>query len=316
MTQHRSDKLDALEHIKLLMDRHQLSIQDITGFLNADTDKQITNSNRISHFFAYIGGLLVFAGIGIYISMFWDEMSNPMRIIVSLGTGFMTYIMAITFLADEKLTKLSTPFFLVSTLLQPTGIFVTMDVFSTGADERYGVIFMCLVMLTQQILTLWATQRSVLVFTILFFISILCMTIFDLYDLDDEYGAALYGLFFMFFCFAIDKTRHHTVTPFWYLLASFCLYAGGFEILDNAGADILFLGLVSFGVFISTLIKSRILLFTSSVAALAYIGHFTAEHFADSVGWPISLMIMGLVFIVLSKVALVINQKYMQPQGS
>ena len=73
---------------------------------------------------------------------------------------------------------------------------------------------------------------------------------------------------------------------------------------------------MSFGVFISTLIKSRILLFTSSVAALAYIGHFTAEHFADNVGWPISLMIMGIVFIVLSKVALVINQKYMQPQGS
>jgi len=52
------------------------------------------------------------------------------------------------------------------------------------------------------------------------------------------------------------------------------------------------------------------LLFVCTIAILAYISYFTAEHFQDSLGWPLVLIVLGLVFIALSAVAMRINKRY------
>ena len=62
-------------------------------------------------------------------------------------------------------------------------------------------------------------------------------------------------------------------------------------------------------VFLSTWIKSRSLFLVGTVAILAYVGYYTAEHFTDVVGWPIALILFGLILIGLSAVAFRINRK-------
>jgi len=57
-------------------------------------------------------------------------------------------------------------------------------------------------------------------------------------------------------------------------------------------------------------VRSRTLLFTSTVAILAYISYFTSEHFQDSLGWPLVLILLGMVFIALSAIAIRINKRY------
>ena len=64
------------------------------------------------------------------------------------------------------------------------------------------------------------------------------------------------------------------------------------------------------GVFLSTWVRSRTLLFVSTVAILAYISYFTNEHFQDSLGWPLVLILLGLVFIALSTIAMRISRRY------
>ena len=72
----------------------------------------------------------------------------------------------------------------------------------------------------------------------------------------------------------------------------------------------LFLGAACGVVFLSTWVKSRTLLFVGTVAILAYVGYYTAEHFSDVVGWPIVLMLFGLLLLGLSAAAFRINRKY------
>lgn len=72
----------------------------------------------------------------------------------------------------------------------------------------------------------------------------------------------------------------------------------------------LLLALCSFIIYVSTVVRSRTLLLTSSLATLSYIGYYTGQYFADTLGWPVALIILGLVLIGLSSLALRLNRKY------
>ena len=65
-------------------------------------------------------------------------------------------------------------------------------------------------------------------------------------------------------------------------------------------------------VYLSVTLHSRTLLFVATAAILAYTGWFTSEHFADSVGWPIALIIFGLLMIGLSALAFRIDRDYVR----
>jgi hypothetical protein len=43
---------------------------------------------------------------------------------------------------------------------------------------------------------------------------------------------------------------------------------------------------------------------------LSYIGYFTAQHFVHSVGWPVALILLGLMFFAISSFALRIRKQY------
>ncbi len=52
------------------------------------------------------------------------------------------------------------------------------------------------------------------------------------------------------------------------------------------------------------------MLIVSTVAILGYISYFTERHFVESVGWPLALIMLGLVLIGMSTLALRLNRKY------
>ena len=82
---------------------------------------------------------------------------------------------------------------------------------------------------------------------------------------------------------------------------------GLFSLLEESVLEIL--GAACDVVFLSTWIKSRSLFLVGTVGILAYVGYYTAEHFTDVVGWPIALILFGLILIGLSAVAFRINRK-------
>lgn len=100
------------------------------------------------------------------------------------------------------------------------------------------------------------------------------------------------------------------MAPFWYFVRSAAMLAALFSLLRHTAVEILFLGAARGLVFVSTWVKSRTLLLVGTVAILSYIGYFTSENFADAVGWPIALMLFGLLLIGLSALAFRINRKY------
>jgi hypothetical protein len=87
---------------------------------------------------------------------------------------------------------------------------------------------------------------------------------------------------------------------------------GLFDLVERTAFEIVFIVVASGFVYLSAAVQSRTLLLVATAAILGYTGWFTGEHFADSLGWPLALMLFGLLMIGLSAVAFRIDRQYIR----
>ncbi len=308
-----STKEDALHDIVSLAKHNNITLDEIKQAIEAAPAlASKPSASVLSKLFGYIGGIFVFAGIGVFISMYWDDFGSAARVIVTLGTGFVAFIMALVCLYDKKCERAATPLFLIAALLQPTGIFVMLQEYSSGGDARHGILFMAAFMLIQQTATFWAKRRTVLAFSAILFGCIFFATLFDLWDLNEKLIGMVIGSSILCVAYALNQSRHLAIAPFWYFVGSIILMWSVFEAVENTPFELIYLGLATLLIFLSTVVRSRSLLAVGTLAMLIYIGYFTAKHFANTMGWPMALVIIGIALIGMSALAVRLNNKYIK----
>ena len=311
-----SDKEDALQEIVSIAKHNNITLTEIAAALT-DMPAQAAKrtSGILSKLFGYLGGIFVFAGICILVAMKWDEFNSAARVILTLGTGYMLFIMALVTLADARYARLATPLVLMSSALQPTGIFVMLEEYSSGGEWHHGVLFMAIIMLIQHGAAFWSKQRTTLAFTSIVFGGIFFVTLFDMLGMKDDLTGTVIGTSLLCISYALTNSRHAAIEPFWYFIGSVSLLVSVFDAVRNTPYELAYLGITAFMVFLSTLVRSRTLLLVSTLAMLCYIGWYTDEHFANTLGWPLALIICGLVLIGLGALAVKLNNKYIKQQG-
>ena len=308
-----SHKQDALQDIVSLAKHNQITLDEIKQALEAaPAFASKPNSSVLSKLFGYIGGIFVFAGIGVFISMYWDDFGSAARVIVTLGVGLVAFIMAVACLADKRYDKAATPLFIVASILQPMGIVVMLQEYSSGGDARHGLIFMATYMLIQQGATFWAKRLSVLAFSTILFACILLANLFDVWGWDGELIGMVIGVSLICVAYALKQSKHMSIAPFWYFVGGVILMWSVFEAVENTPLELLYLGLSALMIFLSTHVRSRALLGVGTLAMLIYIGYYTAKHFANTLGWPIALVVIGVALIALSSLAVRLNNKYIK----
>jgi len=306
-------KEDALQDIISLAKNNHISLEDIANALNMSPAQAAKPSSGVlSKLFGYIGGIFVFAGIGVFISMYWNDFSSAARVIVTLGVGLVAFTMGLVCLAEKKYERAATPLFLMSSLLQPSGILVMLQEYSSGGDARHGLMFMSLYMLIQQGATFWVKERTVLAFSAILFGCIFFANLFDVLDMNEKLIGTVMGVSLLCIAYALNQSRHIAIAPFWYFVGAFILLWSVFEALENTPFELVYLGLCALLIFLSTYVRSRTLLLIGTLSMLIYIGYFTAKHFANTVGWPIALVIIGIALIGMSSLAIKLNNKYIK----
>lgn len=306
-------KDDVLQDIVALMQHNKITLAEVSRALDdASMQMSAAPASVLSKLFGYIGGIFVFAGIGVFISMYWDDFSSASRVIVTLGTGLIAFVMGLFCLSEQKYERVATPLFLIASVLQPTGIMVMLDEYSSGGDVRHGLLFMAAYMLVQQGATFWAKQRTVLAFSAIIFGCIFFANLFDLWDLDEKLIGTVIGSSLLCLTYAIQRSKHMAIAPFWYFVGAVLLLWSIFEWVEGSLFEPIYLGMTAFMIFLSTFVRSRTLLIIGTFAMLIYIGYYTAEHFANAVGWPIALVIIGIALIGLSALAIRLNNQYIK----
>jgi len=306
-----SGKEEAIIEIVDLANRFGISQNEISNALKKP-DENVKKSNSLMRLFTWLGGIFIFSGVSAYIFMFWGDMNSAMRIIITLGSGLTCYFLALAALNDERYKNSANVLFLIAAILETGGLFVTLyEIFGRSDDWHPASILVFSVMLIQQAATFISKKHVfMLLYTTIFFAAALFATILDYIEIDNDLTATITGFSLLCVCYGLIKTPYHYVMGFWYFIGSAIFFCGVFQLLEDSIIEVLFVGISCFIMYLSTVVRSNSLLFMGVIALLFYIAYFTEEHFLDSVGWPIALIVLGFVFIGISSFALKIKQKY------
>ena len=316
-----NDRDRALGEIVSIARRHALTGTDITAALadvtTAPGDAAGPQAEGPRHgvlvkALGYIGGTFVFAGVGVFIALQWDSMNAAARIIITLGSGIAAYILAVLANREARYEKAAAPLFLMAAALEPTGMLVAFNELGSGGDWRWASLITTGTMAGQFGATFATIRRSTPLFFVVFFATLFWWTAFDLLDADDGVVGLVIGASMLAAAAGIDRTPHRVITPVWYLFGTALFLYGLFDALEGTPLEILFLAAACGFVYLSAVLQSRTVLFVATAAILAYTAWFTGEHFASSLGWPLALVMFGLLMIGLSAVAFRIDRQYIR----
>lgn len=309
MDQHKQ----ALLEIKKIAAENDLSWDDVRKVLQIKPEyKAESGPFEVSEMLAYIGGMLIFAGIGVYTTMFWGTLSSVFRIVLTFGSGFSCFCIALGLSRNSKYQKVTQALFLISAFLQPLGLFVFLhEVYGVSSNIHIATLFVFGIMFIQQLATFWEKRLNLILFMVLFFGLGFVATLFDYLVFYRNLVMMGLGTSLFLINYSFKNTPYRPVIGFWYFIANVLFLSGAFNWLYNTPYEIVFVWFCGLSIYMSIITKSKTILFTSTIALLGYIGRYTMLHFVNSVGWPISLIIVGAALIFLSGFALKIKQKYM-----
>lgn len=308
-----TEKQDALQEIAALAKLNNLTIEELTRAIGDKKEAELRESGgTISRLFSYLGGILVLAGFCIFLAQYWDDFGSASRVLVTLGTGFCAYLFGLAAIGHPQFERTTTPMMLIAAAFQPAGIFVMLDEYAKGGDPLHGVLFMSGAMLIQQGLTFIAKRRTVLAFNTVFFGALFFATLMTLQEIDTKLSVLCIGASLTCISWSLGHSPHRAIAGFWYFFGAIFLLAAYGALVWNTAAEVTFLGLSAFLVFLSTQARSRALLTIGSLSMLCYIGYFSSRYLGDSLGWPFVLILTGLAFFGLGSLALRLNAKYIR----
>ncbi len=308
-------KSEALATIVQLATSHDITVTEISQAMPAVSGKVQSKpaGGTLSRVFSYLGGTFILAGIAAYIGMFWNSMGSLAHVLVTFGVGFSCFIVAIIAMKDKPgFAKIVAPLLLLSGLLQPTGLFVAIhEWFDYGGDWRWASLIVFGILAVQQFLTFRALPHAILLFFSVAFGAASAATAMDLLNMPHEFSGISIGFALLCIAYGISKTTYHRTAGLWYFIGSAAFLVNLFDWVEHTPLELLYLAASCFIVYLSVIVQSTVLLFMGIISMLCYIGYFTAEHFVNSVGWPISLIVLGILFFAISSGGLKIKRKYL-----
>ena len=306
-----SNKQDALVEVVDLINRHGLTIEDVSAALKgAPAFKAARSGGILSRLFAYIGGTFVIVGFAIYVGMRWNDLDALGRVMVTLGPGFCIFVLALVCTTDSRLERASTPLFVLAALVQPAGILVTLQEYSSGGDPAHGALFMNGVMAIQQGCTFVARRRTVLALTTIVFTLGFFTIAFDLLGGHHNLIGLVMGTSLICIAWSLDRSTHRSIAGVAYFFGSGIFLAAAWDWLHDTPADPLFLAFACGAIFLSTVARSRSLLLVATIALIGYLVDFINDRFGDDLSGPLMLIVIGFVLIGFGVLAVTINNRF------
>ena len=311
------ERVRALEQIAAIARAHGLSATEVAAAIEPSSDDAGARRTQgvLVHVLGVLGGTFVFAGVGVFIALQWSELNAAARVLVTLGSGLIAFVLAVLGTRDRRFEKAATPLFLAGTVLEPGGMIVAFEEFGSGGDWRLASLVTSGAMAAQFALTFGVLGRSALLFLTILFSTTFFWTALDLMDADSAVISIVLGTSMLLAAVGVDRSGRSEITPFWYFAGAAAFLYGFFDMVERTPLEVTFLGVAAAFVYGSVLLHSRTLLAVGTLAILAYTAYFTGEHFVDSVGWPLALVAFGLVLIGLSALAVRIDRDYVRPKG-
>lgn len=288
------------------------------GSVTVVTHKEPAHVVNMANILSYIGAGIVFLGIAILVGQNWNEMTALVRILVTLGVGLVAYISGVLLGGYPHLERPSQALYLISALLIPGGLAVVFEEFTTfePLQWNFSIAFLSLVLFAVSFL-LVKRNHVFLMFSIAFATWLVYSSVLLLLDTSGiflllegdimAYVTLIMGVSYLLIGYGLSKIRWYKLTPVLYFFGSLGVMVP--TITLGGVWDALFAGVVAGVLFLSVYLKSRVFLLLGTLFLIGYIIKLTSEYFADTVGWPLALVVLGLVLIGVGYGAFRINTR-------
>ena len=108
-----SERETALAQIVSLAAKHGIAADEIVKHM-AVVKTASRQGSIVKTLLGYTGGTFVFAGIGLLVSMIWEDIGAGQRVVITLGSGMVAFIIAMLCHRDVRYDKAVIPLFLVA----------------------------------------------------------------------------------------------------------------------------------------------------------------------------------------------------------
>ncbi len=299
---------------------NKLDLVSIVKAVDSETEKS-TSHFSVTKMLYTLGAAVVIIGIIIFVSQVWDNIGSIGHIAVTLGLGLIFTAIGSVLLKQKLDENIGLVFHCIGGLLIPGGAMVTLN--ELGVDfvslwptiSVFGVLFLFYLLLTSihksYVLTFFAIGNGTA------FIYLLVEEIIkgSFYMHGDVYAylTMVIGVTYIFLAQSFRGGWNDKLIGALHFLGSIAFLGAAFSrVFDSTIWQLGFFVIVISGLFLSVFMRSRIILVTSTGFLIAHIAYITGKYFADSLGWPISLVILGFVFMGLGYISVNINRKYIK----
>jgi len=321
------NKEELLQELWGKINSGDISKEEIAGLLKntEPTTKEILATKKASHLpvtkmLYAIGAVIVLVGIIFFIAQIWDDIGSFGRILLTLGLGIVFVFLGADLVRKQADNLIGQIFHVIGGLLIPGGYFVLIEELNISTRTPWPFTFVFgKIFLVYLVLTIIQKVPILTFFTIANGTAFVYFLVFSIIDgipyIDDEiisvYLTMIVGVSYFFLSRAFQNTWNSKLNRALYLFGSIFVFGAAFSrVFDSELWQFLYFLVIFGGLYLSIYLKSQIILVMSTIFLIAHISYITSEYFADSLGWPISLVILGFIFIGLGYASVNINKKY------
>lgn len=274
--------------------------------------------------FNYLGGMLIFLGIGYFIVDNWNNLNNFIRVFTTLGAAIIAFVVGILYYKAKKEAS-SAAFFMLSALLLPIGLQVSLTVAHVSWNENIIKLFISGICLAVFLSAQYLAPRTIfLLFTIiyasLFYLSVLLFNpnSTSLLRYLDNYDFIILGISYISLGYYLANENQYPLAGPLYFFGALFVLAESFSLgdLTIAGYVIsqweIFTPILIIAVLMLAIpLSSKSFLYLGAIFLLLYLGDLATKLipiFGDT-GWSLLLIVLGLLMMMVGYLVIFLRKK-------
>jgi len=312
------NKLEFLQELKDRFQKKEISKQEILDIINIK--ESVIYKLSLNTVLYILGVIIVLIGVIVFLNRVWVDLPSFFRIFITLGLGMGLTLNAVLLQKKNK-GIISIIFYFIGGVMNFIGSLVLIyelnkNFFAQDKELLIPVIVFLMISLFYIIIN-YSMKQAVLTFFSLFNASILFLLTY-LFVLEDNNTLiqdtifmvfVIIGLIYLLFSKYFENTFNKYLIPLTNVLGTVFVLSGTISKVESGIWQFLYV-LISIGFYtLSLYLKSRWILVINTLFLAGFIVYITGKYFASSLGWPLSLIILGFIFIGLGYFSVNLNKK-------
>jgi hypothetical protein len=322
------NKEELLNEISAKVNSGEISRQELMNRFNLApqgqptehfTQKSAPSNFSVTKMLYVLGALIVVIGIVIFFYQVWEDIGSFVRILITLGLGFIITALGSILIKDKPQDNIGLVFQFIGGMLIPGGALVMLHELDVSEQTlwpfaiTFGIISLFYALLNYVHKNVVLTFFTIAHTTTFIYLLVGAMLDGSYYDTGEIYAylTMFIGASYLLLAHAFRSSWNSGIVSMLCFFGSIAFLGAAFSrVFDSELWQMFYFIVILCGFYLSIYMKSRAILTMSTIFLIAHMSYITGEYFADSIGWPVSLVVLGLLFIGLGYVSINIGKKY------